>query len=443
MLTVTLVSPEFPFSGRVPMVPPILEYLGALTRRHAPDAELQLLDANVSQVPVADVRGDLVGVSVWTATAPWVYRFADALRAAGKKVVLGGIHATALPEEAMQHADAVVVGEAESVWADVLHDARGGTLRRRYDGVPLPLDGLVTPLPRVTGPYRFRTFFTMRGCPHPCSFCGVRRFYGSRIRYRPVAEVVQEIEALAGRVWFNGDDNIWGGDPDRAVALFDALAAGKRRSWFGFGDLRSIQGPNAERILASARRSGLASVWVGWESDSPAVLSAFGATGKQGGDREAAIRRMQDHGLDVMLFVMLGSREDDVDSFRRALEIADRLRVGLHPVLTTPLPGTDLWAQYAPHLLPGLGWDAFTGTRAVFAHPHPEMTPFRRELEYLSLCNAIYSPGRILRRLLALPAKAFPSVHLVSVMMQLPVRRAMQKAKAAWERDVAPGLLPS
>ena len=130
-MKLTLVSPEFPFSGRVPMVPPILEYLGALTLREAPGTELQLVDANQTRFTPDDVRGDLVGLSVWTATAPWVYRFADGCRARGIRVVLGGIHASALPDEAALHADAVVVGEAESVWGEVLRDAAAGRLRAR------------------------------------------------------------------------------------------------------------------------------------------------------------------------------------------------------------------------------------------------------------------------------------------------------------------------
>jgi radical SAM superfamily enzyme YgiQ (UPF0313 family) len=96
------------------VVPPILEYLGALTLREEPGAELELVDANATPLRPEDVRADLVGISVWTATAPWAYRFADACRALGKRVVLGGIHATALPDEASRHADAVVVGEAAS-----------------------------------------------------------------------------------------------------------------------------------------------------------------------------------------------------------------------------------------------------------------------------------------------------------------------------------------
>jgi radical SAM superfamily enzyme YgiQ (UPF0313 family) len=438
-MRISLVSPELPFSGRVPLVPPILEYLGALTLREAPSAELELVDANVTPADPARLKGDLVGISVWTATAPWAYRFADAARAAGKKVVLGGIHATAMPEEAAAHADAVVTGEAESVWGEVLADVRAGRLRARYHGEPRPLDGLPTPIDaRLPGPYRFRAFFTMRGCPYACAFCSVHAFFGREVRYRPVGEVAAEIEARAGRVWFDGDDNIWGADPDRAVALFDALAAGTRRAWYGFGDLRSVQVPHGERLLRAARRSGLFSVWVGWESDSAHALSALGAAGKQGRDRVEAVKRMQGHGIDVVLFVVLGAREDGAGAFERTLELADRLDVGVHPVLLTPLPGTEVHRRYAPHLLPGLGWEAFTGVRAVFEHPDPELTPLRREAAYHELCRELYRPSRILRRLSGISLRGFPRTHLLSLMKQLPMRRALRKARDAWEREHGP-----
>jgi radical SAM superfamily enzyme YgiQ (UPF0313 family) len=415
------------------MVPPILEYLGALTLREAPGTALTLVDANQRRITAADVEGDLVGISVWTATAPWAYRFADACRARGLRVVLGGIHATALPDEALQHADAVVVGEAESCWGEVLRDAAAGRLKPRYDGVRLPLVGLPTPIDaRLKGQYHFRAFFTMRGCPYSCSFCTVRRFFGSEIRYRPVDEVAREIEERAGAIWFNGDDNIWGADPARAVRLFDAIAAGSRRSWYGFGDLRSVQGPEGERVLEAARRSGLYSLWAGWESEHPDTLDGLRASGKQGRDRIEAIKRIQGKGIEVVLFTMLGSREEGLEAFDRTLELADRLRVGIHPVLATPLPGTELHERYRPYLLPSLGWDAYTGVRAVFSHPDPDATPEQRERRYHALVKEIFSWSRILDRLRAIPRAGFPRTHLYALMAQIPMKVAYGKAAVAW-----------
>ena len=435
-MKITIISPQFPFSGRVPLVPPILEYLAALTLQSDPSIEYELIDANQTSAAPENLSTDLVAISAMTATAPWAYRFADGCRALRIPVVMGGIHPTALPEEAALHADGVVVGEAESVWGEVLRDVRNGGLKKFYHGVRLSLDNLPMPIDgKLKGNYRFRAFFTMRGCPYRCTFCSVRRFFGDTIRYRPIPEVVAEIEARAGRVWFNGDDNIWGGDVKRSIALFDELAKGSRKHWYGFGDLKAVQGLEGDQMLKAARRSGLFSVWVGWESGSHDTLHTFKAEGKQGADRVAAVRRMQDTGIDVVLFVVLGGRQDSIDSFRRTLELADTLQVGIHPVLLTPLPGTELFEAYRPYLLPGMGWEHFTGVRAVFDHPDPEMTPRRREEEYHRLSQELFKFERIVKRIGNIPLSGFPSTHFLSLMKQLPMKRALRKAYEDWSDE--------
>ncbi|TLM78084.1 MAG: radical SAM protein [Actinobacteria bacterium] len=434
-MRVCLVSPARPFSGRVPMEPPILGHLGALTLRAMPDAELELVDADAQVFDPGAVDADLVGISAMTATATWAYAAADALRARGVPVVLGGIHPTALPEEAARHADAVVVGEAESVWQQVLVDAAAGRLRARYDGERLPLDGLPAPL-RIEGPYRFRAVFTARGCPYRCTFCSVRTFFGDTVRFRPIPEVVAQVAAMPDRVYFNGDDNIWGTDVARSIALYRELAGAGRKRWYGFGDLRSVQGERGDELIAAARASGLFSVWVGWET-SEASLAGFHASAKQGRDRESAVRRLKSAGIDVVLFVVLGGREEGVDGFRRAVELADRLDVGVHPVLLTPLPGTELYDEYRPHLVPGLGWDRYTGTHAVFEHPDPALTPEARERAYYETSLELLSLPRIVGHAARMPAAAWPAGPALSVMKALPLRRAMRRAFAEWEASRA------
>lgn len=438
-MKLAILSPQFPFSGRVPLVPPILEYLAALTLREAPSTDIQLIDANQRAVSPEEIAADTIALSVMTATAPWSYRFADECRKHGKRVVLGGIHPTALPEEAALHADAVVIGEAESVWGTVLSDLGRGSLNRFYQGERLPLDNLPMPIDgKLKGNYQFRAFFTMRGCPYRCTFCSVRQFFGDTIRYRPITSVVEEVETNAGRLWFNGDDNIWGGDVQRSIDLFNALAQGSKRHWYGFGDLRSIQGGNGAKMLAAARRSGLFSVWVGWEGDEQ-YLGTFNASGKQGTDRVAAVKQMQDAGIDVTLFVVLGGRQDSIDSFKRTLELSERLQVGIHPVLLTPLPGTELYDAYRAHLVPGLGWESFTGVRAVFEHPSPEMTARRREEEYHRLSNELFRFERVARRVRRISSKGFPATHVYSLMMQLPMKHALSKAYEEWKAETGAG----
>ncbi len=432
-LGISIIASQYPFSGRVPLVPPILEYLAALTLREFPDADVVQMDANQREIRPEGIRTEIVAISAMTATVTWAYRFADACRKLGKHVVLGGIHPTALPDEAALHADTVVIGEAESVWGTVLRDIQAGQAKTFYRGERLPLVNLPKPVDgKLKGNYRFRAFFTMRGCPYRCTFCSVRRFFGDTIRYRPIPEVVDEIETCAGNIWFNGDDNIWGGDHRRSTELFRELAKGTKRSWYGFGDLRSVQAPQGARMLAAARDSGLFSVWVGWESDE-AHLRSFNASGKQGADRVSAVKMMQDAGIDVTLFVVLGGRQDTVDSFKRTLELSERLNVGVHPVLLTPLPGTELYQEYEQYLRPGLGWDSFVGVKAVFDHPSPDMTPVRRELEYHHLCQEHFRFSSIVKRISGLPRAAFPKAHLLSFMTQMPMKLAFSKAYDDWK----------
>jgi radical SAM superfamily enzyme YgiQ (UPF0313 family) len=432
-MKITIVSPKFPYSAQVPMVPPILEYLAALTLRENLEIRTELIDANQADIENISLNTDLIAISTMTATAPWAYSFAESCRAKGIPVIMGGIHPTALPEEAALHADSVVVGEAESIWGELLADAKFGRLKQFYYGQRLPLEGLPMPVnSNLKGNYRFRAFFTMRGCPYRCIFCSVRRFFGDTIRYRPISEAVEEIESRAGRVWFNGDDNIWGGDVKRSTALFTELSLGTKKHWYGFGDLKAIQGSQGEIMLAAARKSGLFSVWVGWETDSHKSLRTLKASGKQGENRIEAIKRMQNFGIDVVLFVVLGGRQDSIDSFKKTLDLADTLNVGIHPVLLTPLPGTELYEEYRQHLIPALGWEYFTGVNAVFQHPDIEMTPKRREEEYHKLCQELFRYERIIKRISKIPLSGLPSTHFLSLMKQLPMKKALKKAYQEW-----------
>ena len=122
-----IIKPPLPF-GWAPIAPPILEYLAALTRRADPDIEIELISASATPDAFDNLECDLAGISLLTPTAVPGYRIAEKLRQRGIKVVFGGMHASALPEEAKAHGDAVVVGEAESVWPQVLRDFRDGKL---------------------------------------------------------------------------------------------------------------------------------------------------------------------------------------------------------------------------------------------------------------------------------------------------------------------------
>jgi radical SAM superfamily enzyme YgiQ (UPF0313 family) len=430
-MKILLVSPPFGEKGQMskglPIAPPVLEYLTGLTYRVRPGTEVRLVDANKEVFVPEEVEEDLVGFTVLTPQSPWVYRTADRLRALGKKVVLGGIHVTALPIEAMLHADALVLGEAESVWAQVLDDYEKGKLMSMYSGENLPLQNLVRPVTNLWNTkYVYGYFQTSRGCPHRCTFCSVHKFFGGSVRHRPIQDVVDEVCASKRRLFWGIDDNIWGTSVARSIQLYREMSTNVRgKWWFGSGDLMSMDHPRSEELLKYARGAGLTAVLVGWESNNPESLEEYKATRKQGRTRRDAIKKIRAAGIEVMLFIMVGGRQDRREDFDGIYQLCEELDVSAHPVMTTPFPGTDLYEEYRPYLIPGLDWDSYDGNRAVYEHP--TMTPAEREEEIVRLRARLFTVPKILKRMSKVSWRGFPMSHITSWMVQFPQGRAFNE----------------
>jgi len=439
----TLISPPFgdgsPNAKGLPIAPPVLEYLAGLTHQVRPGTEVDLIDAHQHPFDVEGCAADLVGISVLTPQAPWAYKTADALRHRGIQVVLGGVHVSALPEEAAGHANSIVVGEAESVWGQVLQDAMRYRLADRYDGTRSPLEGLPRPatslLPDV---YPFGSFFTSRGCPHACSFCAVHKFFGRSVRLRPIDEVVREVAASERRLFFNLDDNAWGVDVPRSIDLFREMGRTLRHKyWFGQADLVSVGNPRSDELLTAAHSAGMRAVMVGYESENETVLADLHAVGKQGRDRVDAIKRIRSHGIDVVLFVMVGAGADFAAESEAILELCDRLDVSAHPQIVTPFPGTELYGQYESRLL-GFDWDRFDGTHAVYTDPTTGVET--RERGLLRLRSQVFETDRILRRVRRIPLAGFPTTHVFSFIMQYLQGRGFREWELGYDR--VPETLP-
>jgi len=436
-----LVSPPFGEKGQkskgLPIAPPVLEYLTGLTYEVRPDVEVKLIDANKEDFDPDKVDADVVGFTVLTPQAPWVYRMSDRLRAGGKQVVLGGIHVTALPDEAKRHADAVVLGEAEKIWKDLLDDAGKRSLRPVYDGGFPDLEGLPKPVGDLWNTkYVYGYFQTSRGCPFSCTFCSVHRFFGGKVRMRPIEDVVKEVASSKWKLFWGIDDNIWGVNVKRSIELYREMGENIRgKWWFGSGDLTSVQHPRSDELLRNARKAGLTAVLVGWESNNLSSLEEYKAVSKQGRQRRDAIKKIRDHGIEVMLFIMVGGRRDVREDFDGILKLCDELKVSAHPVMTTPFPGTELYEMYRPYLIEGLDWDSFDGNHAVFEHP--TMTPEEREDAIVRLRADLFTIPKILRRMTQISWKGFPMSHITSWMIQYPQGRAFRQF--AKEREASRG----
>jgi radical SAM superfamily enzyme YgiQ (UPF0313 family) len=313
-----------------------------LASRTPPDIEVVLHDDRLSPIPYDDPT-DLVALTVETFTARRAYQIATKFRERGVPVVMGGYHPTFLPEEASRFADAVVMGDAEGLWEQVVHDARHGALRKCYrDSGQPPLDGL-QPDRTIFRGKRYAPVSIVqfgRGCRFACDFCSIHAFYGTTLRQRPVREVVAEIETLGRRHIFFADDNIFV-DVPRAEAFFRALIPlGIRWSC-----QVSIDVARNDALLDLMERSGCTTAVVGFESlDARNLAQMKKQWNLKHADYATSIRKLQDHGVMIYGTFIFGYDHDTVDAFDVSVEFALRSKFFLanfNPL--TPTPGARLF----------------------------------------------------------------------------------------------------
>ena len=311
-----------------------------------PEHEVTLCDENVEPLDLSD-DVDVVGVSFMTGLAPRAWEIAAAFRRRGKITVAGGFFPSLCPEETARHFDAVVVGEAESLWPKVLADIDAGRLRKVYR-LSSPCDPAKIPLPRreLTDATR-RHYATVhavqtgRGCTHGCRYCSISAFFGRTHRSRPLADVLGEVRGLPRSFMFV-DDNIIA-DCDYARQLFRAMAP-MGKCWISQCSLEIADDP---ALLASARRAGCRGLFVGIETLSQANLEALDKGFNDSRGYLRRIRAIHRAGIGVQAAIIVGLDGDDVGVFRRTLRFLQRARVqALQLAILTPLPGTRLYEQF-------------------------------------------------------------------------------------------------
>jgi radical SAM superfamily enzyme YgiQ (UPF0313 family) len=350
--TLLLVNPVNPVRtgltvNRSSRFPPL--GLGIVAAQTPSPWRVELADENWQPFVYRDA--DLVGITAFTASAPRAYEIAALYRARGVPVVMGGIHVSMCPDEALRFVDAVVIGEAERTWPQVLADVESGRLQKAYRGAWPDLAGL--PQPRrdlFHHDYLFASVQTSRGCPMDCEFCSVTAFNGRRYRRRPTEEVLEEISTISQKKLFFVDDNIIGYGPrsrDEALALFQGMVRRRLdKRWFCQA---SINFADDDEILYWAARAGCKMVFLGLEAeevDALAVLNKRLNLRRGVESYNRAFQRIHRAGIAVLGAFIFGMDGDTLEKLHRRTDYMIQSGVDVMQVTyLTPLPGTCLFRR--------------------------------------------------------------------------------------------------
>jgi len=384
------------WNGGKTLAPPMsLPVLASLTPG---DAEIHLVDENVERVNL-DEPADLVAISCMTAAASRGYEIADRFRDKGVPVVMGGMHMSAMPEEAAEHADAVVIGEAEHQWGQVLADFAAGRPQQFYSSDTRPvLENLPIPRRDLLQTDRYLTVNivqTARGCPHKCHFCSVSPVFGRRYRFRPVPEVIEEVRSLGAR-WLGFSDDNFVANPTRAKELCEALIPLNVR-WVSQADLTMAKDTELLKLMA---RSGCMAMFMGLESISQESLASAGKRTNMEVDYEQAIRTIHKHGIDIVGSFVFGLDPDELPIFEQTVDFAQRMKLAAAQfAVLTPFPGAPLHDQLRDEgRITSFDWSKYTMGHVVYQPRN--MTAAELDQGRINAYRRFYSRRSIVRRVL-------------------------------------------
>ncbi len=395
-----LVNPTL--SNPFPGFPPLgLGYVAALTPAHW---EVEIIDENFE---VAAFRQcDLVGITGFTAMANRAYQVARMFRERGVPVVMGGIHASMMPAEALQHVDAVVIGEAESVWPEVVADAEAGRLKAKYVGAHADLRGLVHPRRDLfSEKYVCDTIQTARGCPNDCEFCSVSEFNGYAYRLRPVEEVLDELATLKRKYLFIVDDNIVGSGrrgEERAIALARGMA--ERKFNFVWYSQAALNVADNQEVLRTFAESGCRLLFLGIEAEDRRILKSMNKRVNLRRDYRQVFRRIHRHGIGIHGSFIFGTDDDTMEMLQRRLDFILENHVDVVQYCTmTPYPGTRLFDRLHKegrlrHTNFPADWDRYDLTEILFEPRGLELDAYRKMMRKIGA--AVFGRKNVARRFL-------------------------------------------
>lgn len=306
---------------------------------------VDMCDETVDMKPKLNTDADIVVLLFHTPDALHAYRLADKYRQKGKTVVLGGLHPSFMPDETATHADALLLGEVEGIWEELLTDYQAGKLKKRYKRSE-PVDpASLQPYPTdIIPPSRYNDVWSVlvsRGCVHRCEYCVVPPFFRGKYRLRPVEQVVAEIKA-APTDWFELHADNLTADRDYAIKLFKALKP-LGINWMGESTIKMAED---DELLQLAQESGCKYLLIGIETPSQAALDTSGKGFVDPKDIRDRIRRFHAHGIQITSSMIFGFDTHTKDIFRESLEFCREIEIDeVESVILAPFPGTPLYQR--------------------------------------------------------------------------------------------------
>lgn len=399
MMKLLLIAPKWPEKSLWGQIYFRFPYL-ALTNLAAlagDDWEISIIDENVEAINFSS-RPDLAAISIMTPLAKRGYEIAASFREKGVPVVLGGMHPTMMNAEAKIYADAVVSGEAEEVWPQVLDDFKQGDLKPFYKSANLfSLDGLKMPrrdLLNRKAYFFVNTIQTTRGCPFDCDFCAVTTFYGRSYRMRPVEEIINEIGQMEPGFLFFVDDNIVG-SPKYAKNLFRALIPLKVK-WFSQSSLSIVKDLE---LLDLAQQSGCKGLFIGFESLYQETIKAMGKSINRVAEYKEAIKKIHGYGIGIQGSFIFGTDYDDESVFSDVLRFVERMHLeAVIFSILTPFPGTRVYqTMLKENRILHTDWEKYDMNHVVY-QPQ-KMTPEQLQEGFDWANKRLYGYGSIFKRL--------------------------------------------
>jgi radical SAM superfamily enzyme YgiQ (UPF0313 family) len=341
-----------------------------------------------------DENYDLIGLSCVTPYAIEAYKIADEFRKRGKTVILGGWHPSVLPEEAKQHADSVVIGEAEDTWPQLLNDFKNNKLKYYYT-TSKPVDPKKIPVLRHYSKKEQQATQATRGCPYGCEFCSITHTkFRNIFRRRPIENVIEEIKSMKHNT-FCFYDNSLTIDHNYTKQLFRELKS-LNKKFYAFGNINLLG--NDEELLRLANEAGCVGWYIGFESVSQKSLDETNKRMNVVKEYDSAVKKIHDHGMQINGNFVFGFDHDTLEVFDNTLDVMKDLEIDLPDTsILTPFPGTSLFCRLEKEgRILTKDWSKYTLRHVVFQPKN--MTP--RELfdNDRRVYEEIYSHSNIIRR---------------------------------------------